>query len=47
VGWRHGTDRFSPFFEAEIISAVPINDPRPDKAKNLRQAKHRSVSYGQ
>lgn len=31
VGWWHGTDRFSPFFEAEIISAVPNNDPRPDK----------------
>jgi hypothetical protein len=23
VGWWHGTERFSPFFEAEIISAVP------------------------
>jgi hypothetical protein len=23
VGWRHGTEEFSPFFEAEIISAVP------------------------
>jgi hypothetical protein len=25
VGWWHGTERFSPFFEAEIISAVPID----------------------
>jgi hypothetical protein len=23
VGWWHGTERFSPFFEAEIISAAP------------------------
>jgi hypothetical protein len=23
VGWWHGTDRFSPFFEAEILSAAP------------------------
>jgi uncharacterized protein (TIGR03083 family) len=30
--------RFSPFFEAEIISAVPNHDSRPDKAKNLRRA---------
>jgi hypothetical protein len=47
VGWQHGTERFSPFFEAEIISAVPNNDARPDKSKNLRRAGHRSVSYGQ
>ena len=30
VGWWHGTKRFSPFFEAEIISAVPNDRGRPD-----------------
>jgi len=25
VGWRHGTEEFSPLFEAEIISAVPAS----------------------
>ena len=25
VGWRHGTDRFSPFFEADIIAAEPTD----------------------
>jgi hypothetical protein len=29
VGWWHGTERFSPFFEAEISSAVP-NDAEAD-----------------
>ena len=47
VGWWHGTERFRPFFEAEIISAVPNNDPQPNKAENLRQAGHRSVWDGQ
>jgi hypothetical protein len=28
VGWWHGTERFSPFFEAEIIGAVPGNRGR-------------------
>jgi hypothetical protein len=37
VGWWHGTGRFSPFFEAEIISAVPNDDPRPDKPQNRVQ----------
>jgi hypothetical protein len=47
VGWWHGTERFSPFFDAGIISAVPNNDPRADQAQNLRRAGHRSVPYGQ
>jgi uncharacterized protein DUF6544 len=47
VGWWHGTERFRAFFEAEIISAVPNNDPRPAQAKNLRRAEYRSASYGQ
>ena len=29
VGWWHGTERFSPFFEAEIISAAPNDLSRP------------------
>jgi hypothetical protein len=29
VGWWHGTERFSPFFEATIISAVPNERGRP------------------
>ena len=29
VGWWHGTERFSPFFEAEIISAAVQSTPRP------------------
>jgi hypothetical protein len=29
VGWWHGTERFSPFFEAEIISAAPNDRSRP------------------
>jgi hypothetical protein len=31
VGWWHGTERFSPFFEAEISSAVPNDADRPDR----------------
>ncbi len=27
VGWWFGTDRFAPFFEAEILDAVPVADP--------------------
>jgi uncharacterized protein DUF6544 len=34
VGWWHGTERFSPFFDAEIISAVPDNGGRPDQPQN-------------
>jgi hypothetical protein len=30
VGWWHGTERFSPFFDAEIISAVPNGFPIRD-----------------
>jgi hypothetical protein len=37
VGWRHGTERFSPFFEAEIISAVPNDRGRPDRPQNEDQ----------
>ena len=38
VGWWHGTERFSPFFEADILSAVPNNDSRSAKAHDLRRA---------
>jgi hypothetical protein len=31
VGWWHGTERFSPFFEAEIISAAPNVHGRPEQ----------------
>ena len=37
VGWRHGTEEFSPFFEAEIISAVPNDCGRPDRPQNEDQ----------
>jgi hypothetical protein len=37
VGWRHGTKEFSPFFEAEIISAVPNDCGRPDRPQNEDQ----------
>ncbi len=47
VGWWHGTGQFSPFFDAEIISAVPNNDPRPEQAQSLRRAGRPSVSRGQ
>jgi hypothetical protein len=38
VGWWHGTERFSPFFEAEIISAVPNDRGRPDRPENQDQS---------
>jgi hypothetical protein len=47
VGWWHGTERFSPFFEAEIISAVPNNDPRPDKPLNREEQRMNRCSNGQ
>lgn len=35
VGWWHGTERFSPFFEAEIISAVPQQQgQRPNRGRD-------------
>ena len=34
VGWRHGTERFSPFFEAAIISAAPYERSRPIRRQN-------------
>jgi hypothetical protein len=37
VGWGHGTERFSPFFEAEIISAVPDDRGQPDRPQNEGQ----------
>jgi len=37
VGWWHGTERFSPFFEAEIISAIPDDRGRPDRPQNEGQ----------
>jgi hypothetical protein len=37
VGWWHGTERFSPFFEAEIISAVPNDRGRPDRPQKEDQ----------
>jgi hypothetical protein len=37
VGWWHGTERFSPFFEGEIISAVPYDRGRPDRPQNEDQ----------
>jgi hypothetical protein len=37
VGWRHGTEEFSPFFEAEIISAVPNDCGRPDRPQDEDQ----------
>lgn len=40
VGWWHGTPRFSPFFEAEIISAAPNNDPRTAKPQNRMNVGH-------
>jgi hypothetical protein len=27
VGWWFGTARFAPFFEAEILDAVPLGEP--------------------
>jgi hypothetical protein len=38
VGWWYGTERFSPFFDAEIISAVPGNRGRkPARPQNEDQ----------
>jgi hypothetical protein len=37
VGWWHGTERFSPFFEAEIISAIPDDRSRPRRPQNEGQ----------
>jgi hypothetical protein len=37
VGWGYGTEQFSPFFEAEIISAVPNDRGRPDRPQNEDQ----------
>ncbi len=36
VGWWHGTERFAPFFEAEIVSAVPNDDPRLEEPDSPR-----------
>ncbi len=34
VGWWHGTQRFSPFFEAEIMSAVPTDSAGPEAPRD-------------
>src|ERR1022692_4125034 len=47
VGWWHGTERFSPFFEAEIISAVPKDRGRPDRPENQDQSGRELIRPGQ
>jgi hypothetical protein len=34
AGWWHGTERFSPFFEAAIVSVVPHEGSRPVRLQN-------------
>jgi hypothetical protein len=46
VGWWHGTERFAPFFEAEIISAVSNSDPQPDQVNRNTEPTVSGLHFG-